>query len=178
MADQREQRRQSKERQSLLWTDDDAPDRFLFEIGRIETRGWKVDWALDIWEAAQMLASRPFNALILDQMLPFHIGENAHEPVYKETQVWGGCVLLRWLRGKGPPDKAPLDSIEPDQRLRRLHPQPENARIPVIVVSAFYDEDVLTAMRDASDIDKTLEISSKTTNIAEIEELLGATRAR
>jgi CheY-like chemotaxis protein len=148
----------------LLWTDDDGPDRFMFEYYSLERKGCKVEWAVDVFNALERLSRERFDALLLDQMLPFDKKD-------RETTPWGGCEVLRWLRGSpSRPDLAPPLPAHPSGTWPV--PLEENRQIPVLVISAFYNEQVLAAMRGASKRDRELAISPKPTNIDDIERFL------
>jgi CheY-like chemotaxis protein len=125
----------------LLWVDDDGPDRFLYEEYMLTRRGWSVVWATSIRDALEKLGNGEFNALLLDQMLPLDPGPLA------PADVWGGCLLLYWLRGKDWPSAAP-QAGEPDV-FRSVAPLESNRSIPVIIVSAFHDDEVEEAIKAA-----------------------------
>jgi hypothetical protein len=153
-------------RPKLLWTDDDGPNRFEYERYLIDSCGWSVSWAANVLQASEKLAGETFNALILDQMIPYQGDERG--PLFP----WGGCLLLHWLRGTYPPKRAPIDDIPPGKDLGQRKPHPDNQRLRVMVVSAFHDDDVLTALRGASDLDRHLSISSKPTSDKKILDFL------
>lgn len=126
---------------TLLWVDDDGDSRFPFEVLRLTRSGWQVEWALTAIDAAEKLRDQVFSAVLLDQTLPLPKkakGEN-------KANVWTGCLLLHWLRKSPFPESAPL--IEGRDELRTIQPAQENVEIPVIVVSAFYDDEVNSAFR-------------------------------
>jgi CheY-like chemotaxis protein len=161
----------------LLWTDDDGPDRFMFECHMLEKSGWKVDWALDVTEALDRLAKVPYDALLLDQMLPWR-HEDQNQLTTRETTPWGGYeVLHRLRRAQNRHDKAPPQSGEHGSWVG-TEPLAENVGVPVLVISAFYDKDVLAAIRSASVQDRDLVISPKPTNIDEIIDFLNRHRGR
>ena len=89
----------------LLWTDDDGRDWFVYEEHMLRAEGWEVRWARDLDEAAALLAAEPFDALVLDQMLPFTFANIGAEP--HARRLWGGCLLLWWLRQRRWPERAP-----------------------------------------------------------------------
>lgn len=146
----------------LLWTDDDPPGRFEYEAFILEDEGWEIRWAPDVTAAAIALSKDSFDAMILDQMLPY-------EALRKGDPLWGGCLLLRWLRGKAPPPNVSLDPTGP---LTRLTPGADNRDIPVVVVSAFHDPKVEAAMRDASELDRGLVMVPKPIDINALASLL------
>jgi len=135
----------------VLWTDDDPPERYEYESYVLSDEGWEVTWAPDVGTAARKLSEERFDALILDQMLPYE-GLRAGDP------LWNGCLLLRWLRGKAPPPAVVLD---PEGGLSTLSPSPENRAIPTVVVSAFHDPNVEAAMREASASDQQIPVVPK-----------------
>ncbi len=135
------------ERPRVLWADDE-PKRMPFEARRIKAAGWELVWARSVIEAGQALERMPFQALLLDQMMPYY------GSVPDAREVWGGCLLLRWLAGSNAPAHAPTRWGEPDksaerrQRLTDLSPLAANQGLPVMVLSGYYDDDVLAAMRE------------------------------
>lgn len=155
-------------RHRLLWTDDDAPDRFEYEALVLGEEGWDVVWAKSVSEAARLLADQPFDALLLDQMLPY-TGLKYGDP------LWNGALLLRWLRGKGPPPNVTLD---PKGELNTLKPRVENREIPTVIVSAFHDPQVDSAMRDASEQDRALPLAPKPIDVGALLSYLDQGRAR
>lgn len=146
----------------VLWTDDDGRDRFLYEELVIQAEGWDVAWALDVSSAARRLASEPFDALILDQMVPY-------EGLLKGDVLWGGCLVLRWLRGKGPPPHLILD---PKGALSTLRPDERNEEIPAFIVSGFHDPAVEAATRDASALDRNIPLVPKPVDIGVVLQFL------
>lgn len=139
-------------RPRLLWTDDDPPGRFEYEQFVIQDEGWDITWAPDVTTATRLLSEQPFDALILDQMLPPYVGLRKGDP------IWGGCLVLRWLRGKAPPGNL---AIDPDGPLAKNHPLPRNADLPTIIVSAFHEPKVEAAIRDASPADRNIPLIPK-----------------
>jgi CheY-like chemotaxis protein len=123
----------------ILWIDDDGPRRFVYEQKLLERDGWQVSWAGGVAEAVDALASRSFLAVLLDQTLPMG------SPLSDRANVWQGCLLLHWLRGKPFPSQAP--QIDEWERMGRLAPLDENRAARVILVSAYYDHEVDAAIR-------------------------------
>ena len=134
-------------RPRVLWADDE-PKRMPYEARIIKRAGWDQVWATSVIEAGQILEQGTFDVLLLDQMMPYY------GSVPDAREVWGGCLLLRWLAGTHAPAHAPTRWGEPDKsherrlRLSDFQPLPPNRRMPVMVLSGYYDEDVLRAMRE------------------------------
>lgn len=140
-----------KSQYCLLWVDDDKPDKFLYEEMMLSNEGWGIQWATNVVEAARTLSAKKYQALLLDQMLPYEKD--------KRPDVWSGCLLLRWLR------EAELRTgIEMEENYRELHdlkPLRENTSMEVIVVSAYADESVEQEMKSASEKDRYLRFEPK-----------------
>lgn len=151
----------------VLWTDDDPPERYEYESYVLAEEGWEVVWAPDVGTAARSLSEQRFDALILDQMLPYD-GLESGDP------LWNGCLLLRWLRGKGPPPAVTLDE---QGALSRLAPLEANRAIPTVVVSAFHDPNVELAMRDASPMDRQIPLVPKPIDMTALLDFLHAVAA-
>jgi len=122
---------------TLLWVDDDGEERFLHEKYNLEKRGWTIVWALTVLEAAEELAEKSFDAVLLDQMLPPQKYED-------EPNLWGGCALLYWLRGGGL-----LRDAKDFDFVANLTPLSHNQKIRVTLVSAFYDDQVMDQVSKA-----------------------------
>lgn len=136
----------------LLWVDDDSKARFRYERRILERAGWQVLWAEDIDSARVLLAHERFGALILDQSLPFRIRDTP-------TGIEGGYLLLHWLRKGALPEQFDLPQQEP--ALEVPPPLKENMNLPVIFISAFYDEALSSRIRELSQLDRTIEIIPK-----------------
>lgn len=154
----------------LLWVDDDGSTRFPFEQSALEDAGWEVQWAEDAFAAASALAKTNFGVLLLDQLIPF---DDRQRDRLSTSAVWGGCLLLYWLRGRQPPRHAP--TVRGFSSLYELTPLAENQDLHVVVISAFYDEEVAQAMCQASPMDASLKSLGKP---VDIERLLAALEAR
>lgn len=148
----------------ILWVDDDGAERYLYEQLVLEAEGWVVQYALDVDRAAYLLSTESLDALFLDQMLPY-------SGLVKGDPIWCGCLLLRWLRGKGPPDGVQLDSRA---ALSVLQPLAGNVYVPVLVTSGGHDPMVEAAMRDASPMDRKIPLMSKPIDIEAMLEFLSA----
>lgn len=141
---------------TLLWVDDDGRTRFAFEELRLKRSGWQVEWALTAIEAAEKLRDRVFSAVLLDQTLPLL---KKAEPENK-ADVWTGCLLLHWLRESPFPGNAP--PLEGRDQLKNIQPARENVRTRVIIVSAFYDNEVDAALHE---LEKDLTMITKPIDI-------------
>lgn len=126
---------------NLLWIDDDGPGRFLYEEYVLQGKGWRVVWATSVREALEILGKDGFDAILLDQMLPLNPGPLA------PADVWGGCLLLYWLRGLLRPSAAP--QVEEPDVFGYVSPLASNRATKVIIVSAFHDDEVEKAIRSA-----------------------------
>jgi CheY-like chemotaxis protein len=124
-------------RKTLLWVDDDGEERFLYEKYNLEKRGWRITWAFTVREAAMKLAEDSYDAVLLDQMLPPRNNED-------EPSFWGGCALLYWLRGGGR-----LQDTRDFDFVADFIPRPHNQIIRVTLVSAFYDDQVMSYVVNA-----------------------------
>lgn len=122
---------------NLLWVDDDGEERFLYEKYNLERNGWTIIWAFTVLEAARKLSENSFDAVLLDQMLPPQKYED-------EPSLWGGCALLYWLRGGGL-----LQDTRDFDFVADLSPRSRNQNIRVTLVSAFYDDQVMSRVNNA-----------------------------
>jgi CheY-like chemotaxis protein len=151
-----------KRQNRLLWVDDDKPDKFLYEQMILKNEGWDIRWATTVVEAARTLSDERYQALLLDQMLPYEED--------KRPDVWSGCLLLRWLR------QAELrtgNELEENYlELHELKPLRENTSMEVIVVSAYADETVEQEMRSASERDRNLLFEPKPVILDDILDIL------
>lgn len=144
----------------VLWVDDDDPDRFVYERYLLERDGWKVTWARDVAEAANALSHERFDAMILDQMI-------AGNGVEEQSVIWAGCRLLRWLRGTDPPSSQRRD--DPTwPALQTLAPHDANRQVPVAILSAYHDADVLRETQSASEQDRKAPFLGKPVKEAEL----------
>lgn len=145
----------------VLWVDDDDPDRFVYERYILERDGWKVTWARDVAEAAKALSNERFDAMILDQMI-------AGNGVEEQFVIWAGCRLLRWLRGTDAPSSQQRRQDVPWPALQRLAPHDQNRQLPVAILSAYHDADVLRATQGASEQDRKALFLGKPVKEAEL----------
>jgi CheY-like chemotaxis protein len=127
-------------RHSLLWIDDDAPERFMYENFVLSQNGWEITWATSAEAGAEALRDRPFKVVILDQMLPWSTNGLGRDL----AEVWAGCLLLAWLRDKRRPSKAP--PREAFERLYTMNPLGANRTVPVILGSAYYDDEIMASL--------------------------------
>ena len=158
-------------RPRVLWVDNDAPARFPFEKRMIAAAGWETVFAADVARAAGLLEHERFDALILDQMLAGSGGMDTH------LVIWGGCRLLRWLRGTD--GELPL-SPEEQQAFGVLgehHPREDNRVIPAIILSAYHNEKVLKETRDASAQDREIRFLVKPVDVRQLVAFLDDVRA-
>lgn len=154
----------------VLWVDDDDPERFVYERYRIEKDGWDVTWARDVGEAAEALATDRFDAMILDQMI-------AGNGVEEQFVIWAGCYLLRWLRGAAPTSQR-RPGETPWSELVRLSPEERNRKLPVAILSAYHDPDVLRETQAASEQDHKALFLGKPVKEKELLEFLRAVRVK
>lgn len=146
-------------RRRLLWTDDNDPSQFVYESHILKRDGWDIRWARDVQQGAELLRDEPFDALVLDQHMPFKLTHAAADP--GPLRIWGGCLLLWWLRTRHWPDEAPYAPTIAASPIWQWEPTGGNAGIPVIMVSAYYDEAVEDIIQSASPADRDLEILTK-----------------
>ena len=154
----------------VLWVDDDDPERFVYERYCLERDGWKVTWARAVAEAAKALSRERFDAMILDQMI-------AGNGVEEQFVIWAGCRLLRWLRGSDPPAAHHREDT-PWSALQRLVPHDANKQLPVAILSAYHDADVLRATQGASEQDRKALFLGKPVKEAELLGFLKKVRPR
>jgi len=128
-----------EKKRRVLWVDDDGKGRFQYELSVLEEYGLATDWAVDAGEAVSSLSKTGYDLVLLDQVFP--IGQ---ESSYKD--VWSGCRLLYWLRGKQPPAGAPQGALWASL-LRRNQPAEVNRSVSVIIISGFQDDHVDEALR-------------------------------
>lgn len=158
----------------LLWVDDDGETRFHWEKRLVEKLGWSLDWSVSVLDAARRLESTTYNAMVLDQMVPYETTALPQRSFDRDPLfTWGGCLLFRWLRGAEPPRGAPLDAIPPASDLRTIAaPLPANRTLPVLIISAFNYEDSLSELRGASSADQHMTIVMKPLSEKRIREFL------
>lgn len=177
----------------LLWVDDDAPGAFPREQRFVSKKGWQLTWAVSQEAALKTLASEPFDALILDQQLPYG-GDSSRLDNSGKRLTWSGCMILHWLRDNHlSMEQAPehvtqhLRSIE--QKYRPYISNTEgsdssdpvvfdNRYIPVMVFSAHYRPEVTDAMRNADAVDKNLSIHTKPIDLEVLRQFLEQARQK
>lgn len=148
----------------ILWVDDDGAERYLYEQLILEAEGWMMQYAIDVGQAAYLLSRESFDAMFLDQMLPY-------SGLVKGDPIWNSCLLLYWLRGGGTPRRVQVDPMAP---LGVLRPLPTNVNLPVAVVSAFHDPALEEALRDASPMDRKILLIPKPIDVGAMLEFLSA----
>jgi CheY-like chemotaxis protein len=127
----------------VLWADDDGEESFEYESDILSTAGYEVAWANNVAEAIGFLTERPVAGVLLDQMLPVIPARRGPNDV----DTWSGCLLVHWLRGR------PLPKTAPDEARRSFlaavaerTPHPGNDRVPVQIVSAYYEQAIVAAL--------------------------------
>jgi hypothetical protein len=170
----------------LLWVDDDyKKGRFTYEEEVItEDLNWTLTWAESLEEAARLLSTESFDALLLDQQFYVHEADAEFHWTSSEKNIpWQGITLLYWLRNDADSDREKNKLANHSMEYvtsslvelrQNVMPLDKNKSLPVLVLSAFYHDDILTALRDASNHDSDLDIHSKPVDISEIEAFLGA----
>jgi CheY-like chemotaxis protein len=136
----------------LLWVDDDGEKRFRYERRILQKEGWEVVWAVDIDTACSLLTTEEFGALILDQSLPF-------VKDVTPTGIEGGYLLLHWLRRGALPEQ--FDLPQGDTTSKPSPPRPSNRLLPVLFVSAYFDEDLRLQMQKLNGESRPIEIAPK-----------------
>jgi CheY-like chemotaxis protein len=160
----------------LLWLDDDhLLERFEYEIMVIEEDfGWALKTATCLDDAVELLASENFDAVLLDQQFPVQqiSDENMASYAPEAQDVWMGCVLLYWLRGKIM--DIPQSPAEVSNMLIELpiSPLEVNKAIPVVMLSVANEKAVTNALGQASKGDKGISMQGKPVDLVEIERFL------
>ncbi len=152
----------------ILWADDDHPDRFLLEKALLKEEGCELIIAPSIGEAARQLAGEPFHAILIDQII---VGDDTPP----DLLMWGGCRLLRWLRGAGWDIAGPTGAWA---ELDALHPLPKNRDIPAIIVSNYHVPEVLAATHGASPQDQDIPHLIKPVDIDRLLQFVKEVRVR
>jgi CheY-like chemotaxis protein len=134
----------------LLWIDDDGPERFMNERRRLRKARWTVEWARGLQSAVERLTVEPFDAMLLDQMLPWPDREPG-EPPDTTVEVWGGALLLWWLRRGRAPDSLGSAVVARYAEMWDQQPTAANRAMPVVVISAFDDSDVRAQLLEVCD---------------------------
>ena len=154
----------------LLWTDDDDPFQFVYESHILAQDGWQISWARDVETGAALLRDESFDALVLDQRMPFQLDHAHVDP--PELRIWGGCLLLWWLRQQRWPSSAPFAPAISSSPIWQWQPTAHNRSTPVIMVSAYFDEEVEHIIQSASPIDQDLEILTKPLRLTDLQDFL------
>lgn len=124
----------------LLWVDDDGKRRRFRYEETVLKRTWAISWAYSVYAAARTLTESEYEAIILDQTLPFK--DQPH------CDIWGGCALLWWLAKPGE-SLTMIPQAQLYEELKALVPLPANRAAKVCVVSAYDDDGVAARMRAA-----------------------------
>jgi DNA-binding NarL/FixJ family response regulator len=124
----------------LLWIDDDGSRRRFRYEEAVLSKTWFIAWAHSVYGAAETLSTSEYQAILLDQSLPFK-----NQP---QTDIWGGCALLWWLTKPGE-SLAVIPRAQLYEELNALTPLAKNRVAKVCVVSAYDDEGVAAQMRAA-----------------------------
>jgi len=152
----------------LLWADDE-PDRLEYEAEFVMSLGSRVDFAKTLLQAVDALRQARYDGLILDQMFPVGIEDGPN--------IWGGCLLLRWLRRIDVPNGVPEDLRQVTSAIWTSGPLEGNESIPVHLVSAFYNPSILALIRE-SEQNAKLRPSPKPTDTARLKEFFHLVESR
>ncbi|HNC96873.1 MAG TPA: hypothetical protein PLA94_03415 [Myxococcota bacterium] len=155
-----------EKRRRILWVDDDGPDRFRYAESRLKREGWEVEWAQDVFSAAQKLSKDAYEGVILDQETPLDPNDSRSR--------WAGCILLHWLRGNSspPPGLPPLELSRHGRIALAGRPHTDNLHCPVVVISDYDAPGLITALRSASPADVELPILPKPLKLEDLRSLL------
>lgn len=150
----------------VLWVENDGPSRFVWEERQLHESGWTIAWALTIEQAIDQLAVQSFDAIILDQFLPYTSSDpDARMVVDGPPQAWGGCVLLWWLRRMAPPKDLPRELGDEWKKRREGWPSPLpcNTDISATVASDYDYDEIRKSLQAASlkGLDTELEVLPK-----------------
>lgn len=146
------------QRKQILWTDNDGRARFLYEHRLLSRAGYDVAWAVSIREATRLIASRSFDLLIVDQLMPYDGEPGATSTPDGDPGVWGGWYLLQWLRCLDPmPGPAWLTGLSP-----------VDSTVPVLFLSAYQNMKVEEALRATSAQDADVVILRKPLDESEL----------
>jgi CheY-like chemotaxis protein len=137
----------------VLWVDD---EQFSGAEYLLKRDGWSITWKNGVAAAAAALHQEAFAGIILDMQMP---GPGIERPL----TVWSGYVLLCWVRGTSPVAQKGLAGQW--EGLEHVVPLPENQVAPVVVVSAYHDEKVLKAIRNANLVSPTMPFLAKPLDI-------------
>jgi nucleoside phosphorylase len=153
----------------VLWVDDDGPGRFEFEIYCLKREGYRIDFAVDVIQAATLLCYRKYDAVLLDNLIPYRYGS------VESIGAWGGYVLYSWLRNSVRSKRAPPTVSLRD--LDQLEPNPLNRGVPVLMCTAFHDDEVWSALQSAKLDNEKLLTAAKPINAHTLARWLEMTRA-
>lgn len=161
----------------LLWIDNDGPTRFLSERRLMRQLGWEYDWAHAIDEAAERLVGTPYDALVIDQSIPFAAIAPGRPTPEGPPFVWGGAVLLWWLRRRTPPPDMPQADLVLEQPFFAELPDRANGNAPALLYSGFQNRTVESAQRTLHGAGAVIEIARKPIPFEPLQRFLNAHRA-
>jgi len=154
-----------KTNKKILWVDDDPQERFSYYIDELtDVDGWHIDWASTVIEAMSMLHSDTYEVILLDQMLPI-------KNKIDQIENWGGCFLLYWLRGAWENFNQTIYKPEFEKYSNYdygIPPKPGNKDIPVILVSALNDAQLLKETEKANQRKEVIQLISKPIDINQL----------
>jgi CheY-like chemotaxis protein len=130
----------AEHQRTVLWVDDDGPQRFLYEEFVLTRSNWDTRWANSVEEAMEQLRNYRFDSIIVDQCVPLLRAGWTED-------AWGGCRLLYWLRELYPPPRAPESRVLDNCIVGKNSPLEANRKLRVIVSSAFFDNEIDTVIR-------------------------------
>jgi len=127
----------------LLWVDDDGRERFLYEEYLLRKKGWDIIWAHTTKDAARILTQEAVDGIATDHIHPL----TGDEPT-----TWGGYHLIKWLRNDRDDDWGEPKRIPPE--IESYRPLDGNKNLPVLIIGAFFDEEVERRIRDLPHADE------------------------
>jgi hypothetical protein len=131
---------------TLLWMDNDGPQRFRSYRRWLDKQGWEVRWASTIEEAMRALCDEPIHALVLDQLVPFSGTLPDGTAPDGPPKVWGGCLVAWLLRRRRLPPHFPTEHEDQACEWLKLAPYPGNDEVPILLFSAYRDDHVEGAL--------------------------------
>lgn len=148
----------------ILWLDDE-PDNIEFIAEALMADGHQVELVSAVEAAIEQLENTGYDIMLLDQQLPL-----PGIDVKYENFVWAGCIILRWLRGNGDTIENAADNVKKQIKyyIEQGQPLAANSRIPVAICSAFFDKQVIKALKSSSTQDNHIQILLKPLDIEQI----------